>query len=77
MSNKDFEKELEEALKQLELDFGDDLWDDDFALMDYAGSLPDLPNSDLYCDCKEPDIVKSQAYGESFDYCRSCKKEKK
>lgn len=74
--DEELQKALEEALEQLELDFADNFWDDDFALIDHAGSLPDIPD-DTYCQCKEPEIVVSEAYGEKFDYCRACKKERK
>ena len=39
---------------------------------DYA----EKKDTELYCDCWEPDIVKNMACGEEFDYCRNCKKEK-
>jgi hypothetical protein len=57
----------------------DILDDDDWELM----GLPDLPSDDeiqsimeLYCDCKEPNIIKNSACGEVFDYCKKCKKER-
>lgn len=34
------------------------------------------PDPNLYCYCSNPRLVKSQAGGEAFDYCRGCKKEK-
>ena len=33
-------------------------------------------DTELYCDCFDPDIVKNMACGEEFDFCRKCKKEK-
>jgi len=32
-------------------------------------------NNDLYCSCSTPNKVASQAAGNHFWYCRSCKKE--
>lgn len=34
-------------------------------------------NSSLYCYCSKPELVVSAAAGESFKYCRTCKKENK
>ena len=31
----------------------------------------------LFCSCKSPNLVKSNAGGEVFDYCKDCKKEHK
>lgn len=31
----------------------------------------------LFCSCTEPNLVKSNAGGEVFDYCKDCKKEHK
>lgn len=30
-----------------------------------------------YCSCINPDIIQSQTFTETFDYCRKCKKEKR
>jgi len=33
-------------------------------------------DSDLYCSCSIPEIIKNQAYGNSFLYCKGCRKER-
>ena len=60
----------------------DDIWKELEELLDkeFPGpelELPPVISDDTYCNCDNPEIVKSQAAGMFFDYCRACKKEKK
>lgn len=59
-----------EAIKyQQELDFGE-----------LTGDLPEFTrkevNSDVYCSCSIPEVISNQAYGNSFLYCKGCRKER-
>jgi len=36
-----------------------------------------LQDSNLYCSCKEPELIKNNAGGDVFDFCKICKKEYK
>lgn len=57
------------ALDQLELEFGE-----------LTGDLPEFTrkevNSDVYCSCSIPEVIKNQAYGNSFLFCKGCRKER-
>lgn len=66
--------EWEEFLQEFNkiVDDTDDFDFSNFYFDDYAENK----DTELYCDCWEPDIVKSMACGEEFDFCRKCKKEK-
>ena len=73
----------EEASRQLDLAFGELSGEDESWNMEYfAEGGIEKPraskgsDSDLYCQCSIPEIIKNQAYGNSFLYCKGCKKEK-
>ena len=70
-------------LGQLELDFDELTGEDESWNMEYfAEGGIEKPralkgsDSDLYCSCSIPEIIKNQAYGNSFLYCKGCRKER-
>ena len=66
MSNKSLFDEFEEFLNAFDIEL-DDI-DVDIA----KAKKPDP----MYCNCKEPDIVKRGFSHIMYDYCKKCRKEK-
>ena len=47
------------------------------SIIDEFNGIQAQVNTNLYCYCYKPDIIINAAGGETFKYCRTCKKEKK
>jgi hypothetical protein len=63
------QQDFNNALDQLELDFGE-----------LTGDLPEFTKkektNDLYCNCGIPEVITNSAYGNIFEVCLKCKKER-
>ena len=47
------------------------------SIIDEFNEIQAQVNTNLYCYCYKPDIIINAAGGETFKYCKTCKKEKK
>ena len=65
------------ATSQLELDFDELTGEDESWNMEYFAEGGIVALDPMYCSCHHPTIKVNQAYGEKFNFCTTCRKERK